>query len=222
MLERSSVRAYEVLGSRSLRKAVSVRIRTMSRRASAVLLLALANIACRKDPVLGADVDLPAVAAATPSEPSPPTSNAAVISSPPLTRQVLAGFPACVVDPPPRPLQRIPCNGVGDGACWRNKERRRTVGDEAYVVTEIRPLLVACLRPSLLPSSLAWATIGILPSGRICAPSFASSVTLLTHSLACAARRLHAYRATVADTSSGLTLAVVPQQGAPTVPRSTP
>jgi hypothetical protein len=65
------------------------------------------------------------------------------------------------------------------------------------------------LRPSLLPSSVVWATIGILPSGRICAPSFMSSEVLLPQCLACAARRLHAYRAPVADRRSERTFGVV-------------
>ncbi|MEO7035901.1 MAG: hypothetical protein ABI548_18350 [Polyangiaceae bacterium] len=191
-------------------------------RYAPVLLLALANFACSKDPVLGADVDWSA-ATATSSAPSASTPSPPVLSRPPLTQQVVAGFPACGVDPPPRPRQYVPCEGVGDGVCWRrNTERLRTYFDEQDVATQLRPLLAACLRPSLLPSSVVWATIGILPSGRICALSFVSSMTLLPPSLACAARRLHAYRATVADKRSALTFAVVVPLGAPVVLRSTP
>src|SRR6187551_3645707 len=166
----------------------------MIRRASAVLFLALANVACNKDPVLGADVDLSAVAASS-SAPSGSAPRPPVFSGPPLTRQVVAGFPACVVVKPPR--QSFVCTS-GDGLCFK-PWRMRSVDDLDYAATEIRPSLAACLRPSLLPSSVLWATIGILPSGRICAPSFMSSDALLPQSLACAARRLRAYRFPVAD-----------------------
>ena len=94
--------------------------------------------------------------------------------------------------------------------------------DEDQAVSEIRPLLAACLRPALPSSSLTWATIGILPSGRICAPSLRSSEPLPPQSLACAARRLHAYRTSVADRSSGLTFKVIFQLGAPVLLRATP
>ena len=188
----------------------------MIRRASVVLFFALANFACSKDPVLGANVDLPDVVA-TSSAPSASASRSPVFSRPPLTQQVVAGFPACVVD---LPRQAFVCN-VGDGMCFKT-ERMRTVGDLDYAATEIRPSLAACLRPSLLPSSVVWATIGILPSGRICAPSFMSSEVLLPQRLACAARRLHAYRAPVADRSSERTFGVVIPFGAPVVLRATP
>jgi hypothetical protein len=193
----------------------------MLRRASAVLVLALANVGCSKDPVLGADVDLSA-AAATSSKPSASTPSPAVFSRPPLTWQVVAGFPACVVDPPPRRKRIAHCKEVGEAVCWRDTERMRTIFEEEDTVTAIRASLAACLRPSLLPSSVAWATIGILPSGRICAPSFMTSEALLPQSLACAARRLHAYRGLVAGRSSGLTFKVVVQVGAPVVLRATP
>lgn len=188
----------------------------MIRSASPILFLTLANVACSKDPVLGADVDLSAVAASA-SAPSASASHPPVFSGPPLTRQLLAGFPACVVDPP---RQAFVCSG-GDGACFKTL-RMRTVGDLDYAATEIRPSLAACLRPSLRPSSVVWATIGILPSGRICAPSFMSSDALQSQSLACAARRLHAYRAPVADASSDRTFKVVVPVGAPVVLRATP
>lgn len=191
----------------------------MLRRASAVLGLALANVACSKDPVLGADVDLSAAPA--PSS-VPSASGRPVFSRPPLIQQVLGGFPACVVDPPPRRQRIVGCKQVGEVICWRYIDRTRSIFDEQQVVSETRPLLAACLRPALPPSSLAWATMGILPSGRICAPSFMSSETLAPQSLACAARRLHAYRTSVADRSSGLTFEVVFQVGAPVLLRATP
>jgi hypothetical protein len=195
----------------------------MMRSASAALVLAASQVACSKDPTRRAYVDLPAVPA-TPSKPSASASaspSEPVFSGPPLAQQVLAGFPACVVDPPPRPPEPYRCN-IGSGACLRNLERIRSVGDDQYTATELRPALAECLRPSLLPSSLVWATIPILPSGAVCAPSFASNVTFLPQSLACAARRLHAYRSTVADRSSGITFAVVVPVGAPVVLRAPP
>jgi hypothetical protein len=193
----------------------------MLRRASAVLGLALANVACSKDPVLGADVDLTTVPAAS-SVPFASASARPVFSRPPLIQQLLAGFPACVIDLPPRRQRIVGCKQVGEVMCWRDIDRTRSMYDENQAVSEIRPLLARCFRPALLPSSLAWATIGILPNGRICAPSFMSSETLPPQRLACAARRLHAYRTSVADRSSGLTFQVVFQVGAPVLLRATP
>ena len=203
--------------SRVLHRIVTAQLR----RASAVLVLALATGGCSKDPVLGADVDLSA-APATSSKPSASAPSPPVISRPLLTQQVVAGFPACVVDPPPRRQRIVGCKEVGRVLCWRYTERSRSIFDENDTVTEIRPSLVACLRPSLLPTSEVWAAIGILPSGRICAPSFLSNEALLPQSLACVARRLHAYRAPAADTSSALSFKVAIELGAPVVPRATP
>jgi hypothetical protein len=188
----------------------------MIRRFSVVLIFALANFACSKDPVLGANVDLSDVGA-TSSAPSASASRSPVLSRPPLTRHAVAGFPPCVVD---APWPSFVCKG-GGGMCSPNM-RMRTVGDLEYAVTELRPLLAGCLQPSLLPSSIVWATIGIQPSGRICAPSFMSSEVLLPQCLACAARRLHMYRAPVADRSSERTFSVVIPVGAPVVLRATP
>jgi len=216
----------------------------MLRSASAVLALALAAFACGKDPVLGADVDLssPATTSSKPflsasasasasalvpaSSPPPPPDSAsspATLARPAMTQQLLTGFPACVPDPPPRPPELIPnCQQVGNRLCLRNTERTRSIGDDDYIALELRPLLTACVRPSLLPSSVTWVTIGVLPSGQICAPRFRSSERLKPQSLACAARTLHAYRAPVADRSSDLMFKVAFPAGAPVVLRPKP
>jgi len=199
------------------------------RRAPAALFLILASVAagasgaCRKDPVLGADVDLSAASAPS-GQPSASgsASSSPKLSRPPLIQHAMTGFPACVVDPPLR-QERIPhCKQVRNVVCYRYPERQRTIFDENQIAMDLRLPLAACLRSSLLPSSVAWVTIGILPSGRICAPSFASSEAPSAQSLSCAAQRLHAYRATVADRSSEVVFKVILQIGAPAVLRETP
>jgi len=106
--------------------------------------------------------------------------------------------------------------------CWRYTDRQRSIFDEQDAVTALRPSLAACLRPSLPPASVVWANIGVLPSGRLCAPSFMSQGALPPQSLACAARRLQAYRAPAADRSSGLNFKVFFQLGAPLLLTATP
>jgi len=184
----------------------------MWRCALAVLALALANGGCSKDPVLSADVDL----AADPAKSSAPSASAAsppVFSGPSLIQQVVAGFPECVVDRRARPERIAGCKERGEMTCWRDTQRRRSIFDENDARTNIQASIIACLRPALLPSSVVWVKFGILPSGRICAPSLLSTEALLPQSLACAARRLHAYRSAVADTGSALAFQLVPGVG---------
>src|SRR3954468_14796352 len=117
----------------------------MIRGASPVLFLVLAIGACNEDPVLGADVDLSDVAL----ESSPPVaSRTPSFSSPPLTRQDVPGFAGCKPAPPPRPSPYVPCAKAGDFLCLAHRERIRSIGEDDLAVTEVRPLLAACLRPS--------------------------------------------------------------------------
>lgn len=161
-----------------------------------VLLLALTS-ACRATPVLNdtiEETDAPPALAAASAIPSAAPSG---FAPPPLRANVVSfsGFPRCPPARPPEPEE--PLVWLGGNAF--KPPKRKPHHDDWRDLRDLGLRLETCFHATLSEPTKSAVTMGILPSGAICAPKMLSTAPLPAKCVACLAQRFRAYRFAPAD-----------------------
>ncbi len=112
-----------------------------------------------------------------------------------------SGFPLC---PPPRPPEpEEPRVWISGNAFKPPKQKPH--GDDWPDLRDLWLRLEPCFQRTLSEPTKSAVTMGILPSGAICAPKLASTAPLPAKCVACLRQRFGAYRFSAGRGNAGLT-----------------
>ena len=177
---------------------------------SLALSLLLSALACRATPVLNDKAEEPdapsAAASATASGVASVAPSAAPSAWSPVPVQSypveFSGFPRCPPERPPEPPEPLVWVGPGDAF---QAPKKKPHHDQFFDVHELGHRLETCLQRTVHEPARLAVTIGIEPSGKICAPQMVSTVPLAAECVACLAKRFRAYRFEPGEGSAPLT-----------------